>query len=169
MRKFYHTFSTKGSPAARGKAVALTLLDIAADGGRSFALVHFSDHTSCKTDLFRPGGYTLVDKITAAETFLCGGTSFETPMQEALRLMTEEGFENADVVFVTDGECSMPEESMRELQREQAARRFTVTGVLLDSEEPGMEFCLKEFCQNIYHTSELTGDDIVRELIGKRI
>ena len=36
------SISTRGDPAAWGKAVALTLLEIAADSGRSFALIHFA-------------------------------------------------------------------------------------------------------------------------------
>lgn len=161
--------STAGDPAAWGKAVALTLLEIAADGRRKFALVHFSGGKKIKTDLFRPGEYTMADKMTAAETFLAGGTNFETPMREALRLMGEDDFENADIVFVTDGQCALPEEFLEELRREQEAHRFTITGVLLDSGYPGMDFSLKEFCQNIYRTSQLAGDDIVRELAGKRV
>ena len=161
--------STQGDPAAWGKAVVLTLLEIAADGGRNFALIHFSDSEDFMTDLFRPGAYTMADKMKAAETFLNGGTDFETPMREALRLMREEGFENADIVFISDGECAMPEHFLTELRQEQAERRFTITGVLLDSGSPGMDFSLKSFCQNIYRTSELAGEDIVRELVGKRV
>lgn len=161
--------STYGDPAAWGKAVALTLLEIAADGGRNFALIHFSDSGDFKTDLFRPGAYTMADKMKAAETFLNGGTDFETPVREALRLMREEGFENADIVFVSDGECAMPEHFLTELRQKQTERRFTITGVLLDSDSPGMDFSLKAFCQNIYRTSELAGEDIVRELVGKRV
>lgn len=161
--------STEGDPAAWGKAVALALMEIAADGGRNFALVHFSNRGRCQTDLFRPGAYTMADKMKAAETFLNGGTNFETPMWEALRLMREEGFENADIVFVSDGECAMPEHFLTELRQEQSERRFTITGVLLDSGSPGMDFSLKAFCQNIYRTSELAGEDIVRELVGKRV
>ena len=163
------SISTAGDPAAWGKAVALTLLEIAADGGRNFALVHFSDPGDFKTDLFRPGGYTVEDKMAAAELFLNGGTDFETPIREALRLMKEDGFENADIVFISDGECKMPEDFLEELRKEQTERRFTVTGVLLDSDNPGMEFSLKAFCQNIYRTSKLAGEDIVRELVGKRV
>ena len=161
--------STEGDPAAWGKAVALTLLEIAADGGRNFALVHFARKDRFQTNLFRPGAYTTADKMTAAETFLGGGTNFETPMREALRLMREDGFENADIVFITDGQCKMPEDFPEELRKEQAERRFTITGVLLDSGSPGMEFSLKAFCQNIYRTSELTGEDIVRELVSARV
>ena len=161
--------STKGDPAAWGKAVALTLLEIAADGGRNFALVHFSRRGRCQTDLFRPGVYSVADKMSAAEVFLGGGTNFETPMWESLRLMREEGFENADIVFITDGQCEIPEHFLAELRQEQAERRFTITGVLLDSSRPGMDFSLKEFCQNIYRTSQLASEDIVRELVGKRV
>ena len=163
------SISTRGDPAAWGKAVALTLLEIAADSGRSFALIHFAGDGDFKTDLFRPGEYTMQDKLSAAETFLNGGTDFQTPMEEALRLMKEEGFGNADIVFVTDGECELPQEYLDQLHQAQAACRFTVTGVLLDKEEPGMDFSLKAFCQDIYRTSQLLGDDIVRELVTKRV
>ena len=161
--------STKGDPAAWGKAVALTLLEIAADSGRNFALIHFSGADSFKVDVFLPGGHTMEDKLRAAETFLGGGTDFQTPMDQALLLMETGGFENADVVFITDGECKLSDAYVERLHAEQAARRFTVTGVLLDKGEPEMDFSLKSFCQNIYRTSELLGDEIVRELVAKRV
>ena len=40
--------------------------------------------------------------MVAAETLLDGGTDYETPLREALHLMEEESFENADVVFITE-------------------------------------------------------------------
>lgn len=163
------SISTAGDSAAWGNAVALTLLEIAADGGRNFALIHFSDPGDFKTAMFRPGAYTVEDKMAAAELFLNGGTDFETPMREALRLMIEDGFENADIVFISDGECKMPKDFLEELRQEQSDRRFTITGVLLDSGSPGMDFSLKDFCQNIYRTSELVGENIVRELVSARI
>ena len=161
--------STEGDPAAWGKAVALTLLEIAADSGRGFALIHFSGPGSFKVDVFQPGEYDMEDKMRAAETFLGGGTNFQTPMEQALLLMELGGFENADIVFITDGECKLPDTYLEQLRAEQAARRFTVTGVLLDKGKPGMAFSLESFCQNIYRTSELLGDEIVREIVAKRI
>ena len=163
------SISTQGDPAAWGKAVVLTLLEIAADSGRSFALIHFAGGGDFKTDLFLPGNYTMQDKLAAAETFLNGGTDFQTPMEEALRLMKEAGFENADIVFVTDGECALSQEYLEELKQEQTVHRFNVTGVLLDKGNPGMDFSLKKFCRDIYRTSQLLGDDIVRELVTKRV
>jgi uncharacterized protein with von Willebrand factor type A (vWA) domain len=161
--------STIGDPIAWGKAVALTLLEIAADSGRKFALIHFSGPGSFKTDLFLPGKYGLEDKLHAAETVLNGGTDFATPMTEALRLMEQEEFENADIVFLTDGECELSAEYVKALQTHQEERKFTVTGVLLDGGKPGMPFSLESFCQNIYRTSELVGDELLQKIVGQRI
>lgn len=163
--------STEGEAAAWGKAVAMTLLEIAAESRRSFALIHFAGSGSCQVDIFRPGEYTLEDKLSAAETFLGGGTNFERPICEAIRLMEmeEEDFEKADVVFITDGECELPDACRQELQSAQAAYHFTVTGILLDKGQADMDFSLKPFCQKIYRTSELTGDAIIGSYYKDRI
>ena len=160
--------STRGEAAAWGKAVALTLLDIAAENRRKFALIHFAGTSSCKVDVFLPGQYSMQDKMNAAETFLDGGTNFRRPLDEAIHLM-ENGFENADIVFLTDGLCELPADYLETLHKEQAARKFTVTGILLDVGSPGMDFSLTPFCQKIYRTSELAGDEIVRSLMSQRV
>ena len=160
--------STRGDAAAWGKAVAMTLLDIAAENRRKFALIHFADSSSCKVDIFLPGQYSVQDKINAAETFLGGGTNFKQPLDEAIQLMGT-GFENADIVFLTDGLCELPEDYLAKLHKEQAARKFTVTGILLDAGSPGMNFSLTPFCQKIYRTSELTGDAIVQSVIAQHV
>ncbi len=161
--------STRGDPVAWGKAVAMTLLEIAASGRHAFALIHFSDPGDVQVDVFRPGEYTAEDKFRAAETFLDGGTDFETPMRQSLELMRSGGFENADVVFLTDGECKLSEDFAAELRAEQAARHFSVTGILLDKGKACFDFSMQAFCQKIYRTSELTGDDIVRSIVSERV
>ena len=88
--------------------------------------------------------------------------------REAIRLMDTEGFEKADVVFITDGECELPDACQQELQAAQAAYHFTVTGILLDEGQADMDFSLKPFCQKIYRTSELTKGEIVSALIIPR-
>ena len=83
--------------------------------------------------------------------------------------MREGGFENADIAFITDGECSLPETCVEMLQKAQSELRFTVTGILLDEGNAGMDFSLTPFCQKIYRTSELAGDEIVRSLVTQRM
>jgi len=152
-----------------GKAVALALLDCAMAGGRKFALIHFSSGGNYKTDLFLPGGYGNEEVFAAVETFLHGGTDFETPLKEAMRLIENEGFEGADVVFVTDGICDLPNELRGEVAKKKAAFRFKITGVVMDAESPGMDFSLKPFCEEILRTSELARDSIVEMIISARV
>ena len=63
----------------------------------------------------------------------------------------------------------LSEKPVAEVQNEQVKRRFTITGILLDQESKGKDFSLKAFCQNIYRTSELTGDAVVAKVINDRI
>jgi uncharacterized protein with von Willebrand factor type A (vWA) domain len=155
--------------AAWGKALALTLLDATVRDGRKFALIHFSHAGKFQTDIFRKGQYTPDDVFTAAETFLGGGTDFETPLREALRLIEREDFTNADIVFVTDGVCELPDGFCEELRQSKAAHGFTVTGILLDAGSPGMEFSLTPFCEKVYRVSELTREGIADAVVAKRV
>ena len=157
--------STRGPLAALAKAIAMALLEVAAESHRKFALIHFASREQLQLDLFLPGHYSLEDRLRAAETFLDGGTDFEAPMTAAMALLQEQSFQSADIVFITDGECSVSESFLEELHQEQAAHHFTVTGILLDRGQIGMDFSLKEFCQKIYRTSELLVEDIVRDLM----
>lgn len=53
--------------------------------------------------------------IRVVEGVFDGGTDFYTPLNEALRLMQEDGFENANVVFITDGEYELSKTYIEEL------------------------------------------------------
>jgi len=91
-----------------------------------------------QADIFISGQYGAADMIAAAETFLYGNSDYETPLKEALRLIEQEGFYNADSVFATDGICELPSSFRQELKKQQTAHGFKITGVLLDMASPGM-------------------------------
>lgn len=151
------------------KAVALALLDIAMQGNRRFAMIHFAGVGHFQTDLFLPGQYNREDVFRAIETFLNGNTDYFTPLQEALRLMGQEGFENADMVFITDGACALPEKFLTQLKEQQAQRKFHITGVLLDQNAAGFSFSLEPFCTEILRTSQLTQENIAQRLLEQRV
>ena len=161
--------SSAESQAPWCKAVALALLDIAMRDQRRFAVIHFAGVGDVQTDLFLPGQYDREDVLRCAETSLNGNTDYETPLREALRLMEQEGFENADMVFVTDGECVLPDSFLEQLTMEQSVKGFQITGILLDQEDAGFEFSLREFCTNIYRTSQLSRDQIAEQLVVSRV
>lgn len=157
--------STEGENAEWGKALALAVQDICAHEGRKYALIHFSGKGQFRTDLFLPGQYTSEDLLFAAEHFFDGGTNFETPIREALRLINEESFENADILFITDGEKSISDELAEQLQNAIQEARCSVVGLLLDADSPGMEFTLEKFCERICRISEMHDkDDILAHL-----
>lgn len=151
------------------KAVALALLDVAMQGERRFAMIHFSGTGDFKTDLFLPGQYDREDVLRAAETFLNGNTDYATPLQEALRLMEQEGFENADMVFVTDGACALSDQFLTKLKERQSQLGFHITGVLLDQDAAGFSFSMEPFCTEILRTSQLTQESITQRLLEQRI
>jgi uncharacterized protein with von Willebrand factor type A (vWA) domain len=151
------------------KAVALALLDIAMRDNRKFAVIHFAGVDHYQTDLFLPGQYTREDVLRCAETFLDGNTDYQTPLCEALRLMEQEGFEHADMVFVTDGACALPSDFSAQLERAKADKGFQITGILLDQEDADFAFSLQAFCTNIYRTSQLSCDQIAESLVVSRV
>jgi len=164
--------STAGGKEYWGKALALTLLEAAAKRRRSFALIHFSDKGSILTQKFYPASYSPEDIMAAAETFLNGGTDFETPLNEAMQLMTGEkaSFARADIVFITDGECGISQSFLDSYKKNKKALKFRITGILLDR---GSGSCsigsLKAFCDAIYRTSEMDEDGIARAVISSSV
>lgn len=159
--------SSTRSVAGWAKAFALALLDIAAKDNRKFAMVHFSSEQQVKTDLFEPGHFRPEDVMKAAEQFFGGGTNFEAPLKEALWLM-ENGYENADITIITDGECRLPDAFTENFRDKMVANRATVTGILLDKGDPCGE-TLEPFCDNIYHSKELTEDEIAVQILSSKI
>ena len=138
--------------------MALAVQDICAHEGRKFVLIHFSGKEELRTDRFLPGQYTADDLLSAAEHFFDGGTDFETPIREALRLMNEEAFENADILFITDGQCSISDEMAEQLQSAIQNARCSVVGLLLDKDRPGKKFGMEKFCEKIIRISEVDKD-----------
>ena len=118
-----------------------------------------------RTDLFLPGQYTADDLLSAAEHFFDGGTDFEAPIREALRLINEEAFENADILFITDGESSISDELSEQLQDAIQDARCAVVGLLLDADSPGMAFSLKKFCEKIIRISEIDKESVEKILL----
>ena len=163
------TMQNGGDNAAWGKAVAYAFLDITGFHRRNFALIHFSDADDFRTDIFRPGQYATEDVLSSAASFLNGGTDYETPLREAFRLMETGEFRQADVVFITDGECRVSESFVQELQKKKAAMGFTITGILMDQASPGMKFTLSPFCDEVYRISELGGQQVAERLLSGRI
>lgn len=159
--------STSGENAAWGKALALAVQDICAHEGRKFALIHFSGKNSIRTDRFLPGKFTNSDLLAAAEHFFDGGTNFEAPLTEALRLIREEEFSNADILFVTDGYCDILDNLAEQLQAEISAEHCSVIGLLMDQDLPGNPCSIERFCEKVFRLSELNLESVEEQIIER--
>ncbi|WP_083712057.1 vWA domain-containing protein [Massiliimalia massiliensis] len=150
------------------KAFALALLDIAAKEKRRYAMIHFSSADQIKTDLFEPGHYHSEDVLNAAEQFWGGGTDFEAPLQEALKLM-EQGYENADLTIITDGECEISNAFAEHFRNMLAQYRAVMTGILLDKGQDSCGKSLIPFCSKIYHSKDLIEDEIAIQILNSKV
>lgn len=148
------------------KAFALAMLDIASKDNRKCAIVHFASADEIKVDIFEPKKYTAANVMQAAEHFFNGGTNFEKPLSEALSLM-KNGFENADITIITDGECEISDEFATDFKNSILKYKATVTGVLLDKDKSCGD-SLVPFCDKIYHSKEITEDEIAIDILNKR-
>ena len=87
-------------------------------------------------------------------------------MREALNLL-ESGYENADITIITDGECELPEEFQEELREKLKQYNASVTGILLDKDDPCGE-SLEPFCDMIYHSKDIIEDEIAVEILNRK-
>lgn len=154
------------SVALWAKAFALALLDIASKDKRKFAFVHFSSEDEVKTDIFEPGKYTAEDMLSCAEHFFDGGTDFEAPLKEAMRLI-DNGFENADITIITDGECKISDQFAKELKEKLLSSSATLTGIMLDKNNDCGE-SLEPFCDTVYHSKDIIEDKIAIDILNRK-
>ena len=160
--------SMEGDSIAWAKAVALVLLEYASQHKRSCAMVRFASAGYTETSVYEAGKYTAEDIFEFAESFLNGGTDFEAPLTEAAELIEREGFENADVVFITDGACAVSNEFATGFREKSMQLKFKVTGIVIDIDDSDMTFSLEPFCEKVYRLSELTGDDVAADVIRSK-
>ncbi len=159
--------STRGDNAAWGKALALAVQDICDHEGRKFTLVHFAGKKHIRVDRFLPGNFTRSDVLASAEHFFGGNTDFEVPLTEALRLIREEGFEKADILFVTDGYCDIGDAMAEQLQAAISSAQCSVIGLLMDQDSPGNPCSIEQFCEKVFRLSELNPESVEKQIIER--
>ncbi|WP_326808834.1 MULTISPECIES: VWA domain-containing protein [unclassified Streptomyces] len=146
---------------AWAKACALALLDQARHAGRDFVGILFS--AADKLQVFRfPAGRPadVAQVLDFAETFLGGGTSYQTPLTAAGELLEEEFNDTArargDIVMLTDDECGVTEEWMRGWNGAKRLLGFRVFGVAIGA-PPAAEAgsVLDALCDNLRSIEDL--------------
>jgi uncharacterized protein with von Willebrand factor type A (vWA) domain len=147
---------------AWAKACALALLDQARHAGRDFVGILFS--AADKIQVFRflaDQPAEIAQVLDFAETFLGGGTSYQTPLSAAGELLEEE-FNDAtrtrgDIVMITDDDCGVTEEWMRGWNDAKHRLGFRVFGVAVGTPRVAeANSVLQALCDNLRSIEDLT-------------
>jgi uncharacterized protein with von Willebrand factor type A (vWA) domain len=151
--------SMSGDREIWSKAVALALLDLASKQKRHFACIHFGSKTEIKVIEVDPklsGPARLEKVIEIGEFFFDGGTDFEAPLSTATAIIRDhEKFKKADIVFITDGQCTVLDTFLEAYQRDKKALDFKCISILIGHGEG----ILRSFSDAVISVEELTVDD----------
>lgn len=155
---------------AWGKALALALLDQARAAKRDFAGVLFSSAHEVRTFRFpAQQPVDINDVIEFTEHFFNGGTDYEAPLSVAAELLESEynavGRARGDIVFVTDGVCSVSEDWKHQWDVTKAQLGFRTYGVAIGSSaaaKPGS--VLDALSDNLRNVKDLTDIDNASDL-----
>lgn len=147
--------SMQGDEEIWSKALTVGILEVAQMQKRDFACIIYSSHAD-KPIVIKKDEIAPQKIIDCAERFHNGGTSFEAPLNEALELIKDSAFKNADIVFITDGDCYVSDGFSRKFKQTKEEKDFRTLGVLVNMGRGHVsDSSLKEFCDNITLVSDI--------------
>ena len=147
--------SMQGDEEIWSKALTVGILEVAQMQKRDFACIIYSSHAD-KPIVIKKDEIAPQKIIDCAERFHNGGTSFEAPLNEALELIKDSTFKNADIVFITDGDCYVSDNFSRKFKQIKEDKDFKTLGVLVNMGHGHVsDSSLKEFCDSITLVSDI--------------
>ncbi|MFD7765510.1 VWA domain-containing protein [Streptomyces sp. NPDC059787] len=147
---------------AWSKACALALLDQARHAGRDFVGILFSAPGRLQVFRFPADEPAPVERtVDFAETFLGGGTSYQTPLSAAGELLEAEFDDTArmrgDIVMITDDDCGVTEEWTRTWNDTRHRLGFRVFGLVIGAPRAAAaDSVLQALCDNLRLIEDLT-------------
>lgn len=156
--------SMRGGREVWSKGIALGLAEIAEKERRAFSYGLFaSGRADLITDDFQLGQRSPDKLIKLASEFIGGGTDFEQPLQWAIGRLQESKFNKADIVMITDGECVVSNEFLKEMQKVQEEKQFKIYSILIGCNPRE----LKRWSDEVWNVNDLLDETIAKELFQK--
>lgn len=114
------------------KAVSLALLEIAQRQKRNFSFASFT--TKVQDKVIIPKGELKPNVVlNIAEIGSTGSTNFNKPLQDAMKVIgSEKNFRKADIVFITDGDCSVDRQFEEEFVKMKKEKNICVQTIIID-------------------------------------
>jgi uncharacterized protein with von Willebrand factor type A (vWA) domain len=129
--------SMNGTPEVWSKSVALGMVEIAKIQKRDVFVIHFdaSPKESLHTNYFpKDGSWGLEEVLDMAEYYSGGGTYFEPPLDLSRdKIMEQEQFSKADIIFVTDGESTVTDEWLKDFKSWKKEKNVRIYSILINT------------------------------------
>lgn len=148
-------------------AVCIAFMQVAILQKRSFAIVHFGSGV-LRTDVFPKGEAVDHAKIADAVSFFAsdGGTNFMDTIDEASKIIEQEGFKKADIVMCTDGQAYVSDEWLGRFMEQKKERDFSLYSILVGPEASSS--VNERFSDETVHLRDmLDGDDAMHSFFRK--
>lgn len=155
--------SMEGAKQQWAKAVTLSLAHYAKLQKRSFGWILFDSKVQM-SKVYPQGQISAEQMLELVESKAGGGTNFERPLTKALEMIKQVGLKKADICFITDGDCAVSDEWLREFKAAKKALEINVFAVLCDVGSSA-DATVKEFSDRIEKASVFTADEAESKII----
>lgn len=151
--------SNCNDPIDWAKAMGVAILEIAQMQHRDFACIMYDSEVNAKF-IIEKDENNPQKVIDIAEFSSGGGTDFEPPLRESLKLIEDSKFKNADIVFITDGECGISNDFKRKFNNVKEEKDFRVLGIVIDNSGwHSTRTTMDDFCDSVTKVSDFTKSD----------
>ena len=159
--------SMSGDKDMWAKALAVGILEVAQLQKREFACIPY-DHSCRKITIIHKDEISPDKIIGIAEERATGGTDFEKPLKEASKLIEDSNFKEADIVFITDGDCCVSDNFRRQFKQLKEDKEFRTMGVLVDYGHT-TRTTLDDFCDSVTTVSKIADAKDANSDVNKMI
>ena len=161
--------SMSGDSEMWSKAFTMGVLEIAQMQKRDFAFIAYSNNANDPI-IIKKGEISPNKVITICEEFIDGGTNFERPLRKALDLVNTSSFKEADIMFVTDGDCGVSNDFKRNFKRIKEEKEFSCKGILVDmGGYSSSDSTLREFCDDVIRISNVADLTTAESEVNKQL
>ena len=131
---------------------------------RSFGWILF-DYGVRQAKTYPQGRLTAEHMLELAESRAGGGTDFESPLRKAIEMIQKEGLKKADICFITDGECAVSDEFLREFLAVKKTYEINVFTVLCDVGSTS-DATVQQFSDRVVRASSFTAEEAEVAVFG---
>lgn len=149
--------SMEGAKQQWAKAVTLSLAHYAKLQKRSFGWILFDSRVKLSKS-YPQGRLSAEQMLELAESHAGGGTDFERPLRQAMEMIQNQGLKKADICFITDGQCAVSDDFLREFRQLKKALEINIFAVLCDVGSTS-DSTVRQFSDRVEKASSFTAEE----------